>query len=79
MQQMRVFQLLEDLQPFDSARAVLLKYNGKEYVRTSEEIRVHEHVGSHGDRGERGYTFLSTESECWEVASGVFQQIYYAG
>jgi hypothetical protein len=80
MQPMRVFQLLEDLEPFRSARANLLRYNGKDYVLTGEVVRVHEYLGSHGDRGDRGYAFLSTESELWEVASGVFQQVTgYAG
>jgi hypothetical protein len=75
MQSMRLFQLLDDLEPFHSARAVLLKYNGHEYVKTPEIVRVHEYIGSQGERGDRGYAFLSPESELWEVASGVFQKV----
>lgn len=75
MPDFRMFELREELTPYRSARAVLLKFNGFEYVPTREEVRVHEFVGCHGDKGDRGYAFLSQQSELWEVACGLFQQV----
>ncbi len=75
MQSLRMFKLLEDLEPNESARAVLMKFNGREYVRSREIIRVHEYVGLSGEKGDMGYTFLSSESELWEVASGLMQRV----
>ena len=57
-----------------SAKAVLLKWNGERYARTSEEVVIHDFVDTHGDKGDRGYGFLSPESGRWETVSGLFEQ-----
>jgi hypothetical protein len=74
MHGMRQFELMEDLRANESARAMLLVWNGRRYVRTKEIIEVFDFVGQHGTRGDRGYAFLSPESGCWEVASGLLEQ-----
>jgi hypothetical protein len=74
MQGLRRFELLENLEPESVARAVLLVWDGKRYVRSKSVIDLHEFVGIHGLRGDRGFTFLSPESGVWEVASGLSQQ-----
>ncbi|MBS0266373.1 MAG: hypothetical protein JSS02_30865 [Planctomycetes bacterium] len=71
----RQFELLEDLAPGRSARAVILKWNGQTYVRSPQIIELHDFIGTHGDRGDRGYMFLSDESGRWEVAAGLFEQV----
>jgi hypothetical protein len=75
MNGIRCYELLEDLAPCGSARAVLLRWNNGQYIRTSEQIIVNEFVNTHGDRGDRGYAFQSTESGRWEALSGLFQQV----
>ena len=71
---MRHFELLDDLREGESAPAVLLKWNGQRYVRTAEKVEIFDFVGQHGDRGDRGYGFLSPESGKWEVTSGLNEQ-----
>jgi hypothetical protein len=73
MEGLRQFELLEDLQPNETARAVLMKFNGSTYVRSDEVVLLHDFIGSHGERTNRGYAFKSEESGHWEVASGLFQ------
>lgn len=73
MDGMRQFELIDNLEAYGTARAVLMKFNGSTYVRSAEQITVQDFIGSHGDRGDRGYTFFSTESNRWEVAAGLFQ------
>lgn len=75
MSHLRSFQLLEDLLPMGSAKAVLLRWNGKEYVAGSEQIEVYDFVGGHGCKHDRGYAFLSPESNRWEVACGLYEQV----
>ncbi|HWA97645.1 MAG TPA: hypothetical protein VG713_04110 [Pirellulales bacterium] len=72
---MRQFELLEALPPGRTARAVLLKWDGHKYVRTAEVIELHDFVGGHGERGDRGYGFYSQESGRWEAASGLYEQV----
>jgi hypothetical protein len=72
---MRQFELLEDLAPGRSARAVILKWDGKNYSRSNQVVQLHDFVGVHGDRGDRGYAFLSEESGQWEAAAGLFEQV----
>jgi hypothetical protein len=72
---MRQFELLEDLSSGRSARAVLLEWNGDTYVRSKQVIVLHDFVGQHGDRGDRGYAFHSPESQRWEVACGLYEQV----
>jgi hypothetical protein len=74
---MRHFELLDDLREGDSAPAVLLKWNGRRYIRTDERVQIYDFVGQHGHRGDRGYGFLSGESGLWEVASGLHEQTMY--
>jgi hypothetical protein len=69
------FELLEDLRPGQSAKAVLLRWDGGKYVRSDNHIDLNEFVGTHGDRGDRGYCFYSDESKRWEAASGLFEQV----
>lgn len=75
MQGIRQFELLDDLASRESARAILLVWNGRNYVRTKEIVQVHDFVGQHGFHGDRGYAFLSPESGLWEVASGLHEQV----
>jgi hypothetical protein len=75
MGKMRQFQLLEDLRPGGSARAILLRWDGAKYVPSDEEIELFEYVGLHGDRGDRGYCCFSDESNHWEAASGLYEQV----
>lgn len=75
MNGIRCFELLEDLVPAGTAKAVLLVWNGSRYVRSTENIVIHDFVNSHGDRGDRGYAFQSGESKNWETLSGLFQQV----
>lgn len=75
MHPLRQFELIEDLAPGRKAQAILLKWNGSKYVRTKETVELYDFVGSHGDRGDRGYCFFSTESNHWEAASGLFEQV----
>lgn len=75
MPEMRQFELLEDLKAGENAAAVLLRWNGRWYAPTEERIVIFDFVGQHGMRGDRGYGFLSSESGCWEVVSGLQEQI----
>lgn len=71
----KMFELLEDLRPSGTAKAVLLKWDGEKYVRSNQKIELNEFVGTHGDRGDRGYCFYSDDSKRWEAASGLFEQV----
>ena len=75
MQGLRQFELLESLEPGRSAKAVLLRWNGSRYHRSPEIVELHEFVGIHGAKGDRGFCFLSPESGRWEAASGLYQQV----
>ena len=75
MQGLRHFELLEELRPGQSAPAILLQWNGQEYVPSRQRIELLEFAGSRGMKGDRGYCFLSEESGRWEVASGLFEQV----
>lgn len=75
MTQIRQFELLEDLSPEGEAEAVLLKWNGNKYVRSNETVVICDVVRMHGDRGDRGYAFKSSESGNWEVLGGLYQQV----
>lgn len=75
MNEMRHFELLEDLCPFGTARAVLLRWNGQKYVPTHEEFQVYEFVGTHGDRRNRGYARFSEESSRWEAVGGMQEPV----
>jgi hypothetical protein len=76
MQGMRKFELQENLEPNGSAKAVLLKWNGKKYVlSTSEPVVVFDFVGQHGTKRDRGYCFLSDESGQWEAACGLSEPV----
>ncbi len=75
MQGLRQFELINDLEPRSSAKATLLRWDGQRYVRTTEIIELHEFVGIHGLKGDRGFCFLSPDSGRWEAASGLYQQV----
>lgn len=75
MATLRQFELLEDLKPFGSAKAVLLAWNGTKYVRSNEEIEVFEFVGIHGDRRDRGFARHSPESQLWEAVGGLHEPV----
>jgi hypothetical protein len=72
---MEPFELLEDLRPGQRARAALLKWDGTKYIRSNERIDLHEFVGTHGDKGDRGYCFFSPHSKRWEAAAGLYEQV----
>jgi hypothetical protein len=72
---MRQFELLEDLGAGRSARAALLEWNGRKYVRSRQIVELFDFVGMHGDRGDRGYMFYSPESQRWEAACGQYEQV----
>jgi hypothetical protein len=74
MQGLRRFELLENLEPGSVAKAVLLSWDGERYTRSKTVIDLHEFVGIHGLRGDRGFALLSDESGKWEAASGLSQQ-----
>jgi hypothetical protein len=72
---LRQFELLEDLGPGRTAKAALLKWDGRRYIRSTDVVELHEHVGIHGLRGDRGFAFLSPDSGQWEAACGLYQQV----
>lgn len=74
MHAIRQFELMEDLEPGSAARAMLLRWNGKKYIYTSEQVEIHDFVGTHGSRGDRGYGMHSAESGKWESVGGLYQQ-----
>lgn len=69
MNELRQFELLEDLRPFGSAKASLLRWNGARYVVTADEIEVFDFIGTQGQRKDRGYTRFIPESTKWEAIS----------
>ena len=71
MSDLRHFELLEDLRPFESAKAILLRWNGARYITTGEEIQVVDFIGTHGHRKDRGYTRFIPESDKWEAISAL--------
>ncbi len=75
MQGLRQFELIENLEPRSVAKAALLRWDGRRYVRTTEVVELHEFVGIHGSKGDRGFAYLSPESGYWEAASGLYQQV----
>ena len=75
MENLRIFELLENLLPEGEASAVLLEWSGKSYIASRKTIELHEFVGTHGNRGDRGYCFFSPQSKRWETVSGLYQQV----
>ncbi len=71
MTELRQFELLEDLRPFGSAKAALLRWNGARYVSSKEEIEVFDFIGTNGVRRDRGYTRYIGESAKWEAISAL--------
>jgi hypothetical protein len=64
----KIFELLEELVPGGCARARMLNWNGREYVpSTFASLKVHDFVGEHGIVGDRGYCYMSEDSNRWEV------------
>ncbi len=74
MMDLKPFELLDDLEPLGKANAVLLKWDGSRYVKSQNKIELHDICSTHGDRGDRGYCFLSSMSNLWETVSGLYQQ-----
>jgi hypothetical protein len=68
---LQIFELLETLDIGHRAEARLLVWTGQHYVSGQDTILVHDHAGSHGVRGDRGYCFLSPVSNQWEVVGGL--------
>ncbi|MBS0261260.1 MAG: hypothetical protein JSS02_04830 [Planctomycetes bacterium] len=75
MNTLRQFELLEDLRPYGSARAVLLSWNGRSYDRSQEQIEVFDFIGLHGDRRHRGYARHSPDSQKWEAVGGLREPV----
>ena len=76
MADLQLFELIEPLEAGGTARANLLLWGGSGYVPKGRPVTLHDFVGSHGLTGDRGYCFLSWDSNRWEVASGLFTQEY---
>jgi hypothetical protein len=72
---LKMFTLLERLEPGYSAKARLLFWNGQQYVPEKRVIEVHDHLGHYGLPGERGHCLLSDESGQWEVFNGLNLQL----
>ena len=74
MAQLHIFELVDQLDPGQNAKALLLKWNGTNYsTRGAKTIIVHSFGGSHGVPGERGYCFLG-DSARWEVVGELVNQ-----
>ena len=74
MAQLHIFELVDVLEPGQSAKALLLKWNGTTYLsRGAKPVIVHSFGGSHGVPGERGYCFLG-DSARWEVVGELVNQ-----
>ena len=71
MNDMQQFELLQDLRPNGSAKAVLLRWDGSKYVRSKEVVELFEFVGLYGFRGHRCYARLSPDSGRWEAVGGM--------
>ncbi len=76
---MKMFTLLERLEPGRSARARLLNWNGQQYVQDGQTIQVHDHLGHYGVAGDRGHCVLSDDSGQWEVFHGLNMQAQQPG
>ncbi len=79
MNDLKMFSLLERLEPGYSARARLLNWNGEQYVGTGPTIDLHDHLGHYGVAGDRGHCLLSSESGQWEVFHGLSMQAQPVG
>lgn len=79
MSDLEKFELIEPLEPFKSAKAVLLKWNGTSYGPTNEEIRVFDFIGACGARWDRGCARISSESSNWEVISLMSAPVLHCG
>jgi hypothetical protein len=78
MAQLQIFQLMDSLEPGKMAKAVLLRWNGTEYVaRGGKSVLVHSFSGSHGVAGDRGYCFLGDSSR-WEVVGSLVNEASWA-
>lgn len=75
MQTLVLFELLEHLLPLSQASAVLLEWRGQVYVPSQKTILVHDFLGKHGSRGDRGYCFMSAQSNSWEIVGGLHEQV----
>ena len=80
MSDLKLFTLLERLQPGRSARARLLQWIGDRYVpdRTAI-IQVYDHLGHYGLPGDRGHCRMSEDSGQWEVFNGLNVQLQQLG
>ena len=76
MPELKLFELLEDLDAGRFAKARLLSWNGATYLPNGPAVIIHEFVGEHGASGDRGYCYQSPASGRWEVVSGLFGQAH---
>ncbi len=68
MSGIRIFELCEPLVAGSSARARLLNWRGGTYAPSAfATVIVHDFVGESGRPGDRGYCYLSDDSQRWEV------------
>jgi hypothetical protein len=68
---LKMFSLIERLEPRGNANARLLVWDGQQYVPASEVVKVYDHLGHYGFAGECGRCILSEESGNWEVFYGL--------
>jgi hypothetical protein len=68
---LKMFSLIERLEPRTSAQARLFVWDGAQYVPASEVVKVYDHLGHYGVAGECGRCILSKESGNWEVFYGL--------
>lgn len=69
-----MFELLENLEAGQTAKAQVLQWTGTRYLRNGPVITLHDFVGEHGIAGDRGYCVQSDVSGLWEAVSGLFSQ-----
>jgi len=68
MSGIRIFELCEPLVAGGSARARLMNWRGGTYAPSAfATVIVHDFVGESGMPGDRGYCYLSDDSQRWEV------------
>ena len=79
MSDLKMFALIERLEPGHCAKAHLLFWNGERYIPDrAAVIHVHDHLGHYGVAGDRGHCVLSEESGHWEVVNGLNVQLQMA-
>jgi hypothetical protein len=73
---LQLFELLDSLDPGHSAEALILAWNGNQYVtKDAKTAIVYSFAGSHGVAGDRGYCFLGSSGRLEAVGSLVNERL----